>query len=95
LPFFAIGVAQYVLVTWWLGRRLPGPSAGARHRVRSFFLIRFAAAEAIGIFGLIVGFLGARAVVAGALLAVSCLAMLAATPTREAWEAAVRRAVPS
>lgn len=95
LPLFAIGVVQYLLATHLGARRLPGPPAGASARVRSYFLIRFASAEALGIFGLFVGFLGARTAVWGALLATSLVAMLASTPTREAWETAVRRATAS
>jgi hypothetical protein len=92
LPLLAIGIVQYLLAAVFGRRRLPGPAAGARSRVRSFFLIRFASAEAIGIFGLIVGFLGARPAVWGGLLAAGLIAMLASAPTREAWEAAMHRA---
>jgi hypothetical protein len=95
LPLFAIGVVQYLLATHLGARRLPGPPAAASARVRSYFLIRFASAEALGIFGLFVGFLGARTAVWAALLATSLVAMLASAPTREAWEAALRRATPS
>jgi hypothetical protein len=95
LPLFAIGIVQYLLATHLGARRLPGPAAGASARVRSYFLIRFASAEALGIFGLFVGFLGARTAVWAALLATSLVAMLASAPTREAWEAALRRAATS
>jgi hypothetical protein len=92
LPLLGIGAVQHLLATYLGNRRLPGPPSGAPSRVRSYFLIRFASAEAIGIFGLIVGFLGARPAVWAGLLAAGLVAMLASSPTREAWDAAMRRA---
>jgi hypothetical protein len=92
LPLAALGVAQY-LVAGALGRRLLRRTRGfARDRVRSFFLIRMAAAEAIGAFGLILGLRGGSALEAAALFILAMLALAASAPFRTAWEAALRAA---
>src|SRR5450755_1389448 len=57
---FAIGAAEWAAATW-VGRLLLKAGrgrAGAAERVRRFFLVRFAAAEAIAVFGLFAGFTG-------------------------------------
>ncbi len=89
LPWFllAVGAAEFAAATIF-GRgllRAAGPGAGAPERVRRFFLIRFAAAEAIAVFGLFVGFGGASWTQAGVLFAASAAALLLAAPTRTAW----------
>jgi F0F1-type ATP synthase membrane subunit c/vacuolar-type H+-ATPase subunit K len=86
----AVGLAEYAGATF-LGRRLLAAAAGRRgaaDRVRRYFLIRFAAAEAIAIFGLVAGFKGAPATDSAILFAVSALALIAAAPTRRAWTSA-------
>ncbi|MEO8433120.1 MAG: hypothetical protein ABI592_16575 [Acidobacteriota bacterium] len=83
----AVGAAEFAAATV-IGRNLlrsAGPGAGAPDRVRRFFLIRFAAAEAIAVFGLFAGFRGAPPMQAGVLFAASAAAMLLAAPTRAAW----------
>ncbi|HYK41661.1 MAG TPA: hypothetical protein VE007_04670, partial [Thermoanaerobaculia bacterium] len=74
-----------------LGRRLLSAAAGrpgAADRVRRYFLIRFAAADALAIFGLAAGFKGAPAADSAILFGVSAVALIAAAPTRRAWAAA-------
>ena len=84
-----LGIAE---VAWagWFGRRLLLRRSGdALARVRSSFFLRFAAAEAVGVFGLMAGFLGASAVTIGLFLAIALAALTAAAPSREAWKSAV------
>ena len=84
-----LGIAE---VAWagWFGRRLLLRRSGdAIARVRSCFFLRFAAAEAVGVFGLMAGFLGASAVTIGLFLAIAVAALAAAAPSREAWKSAV------
>jgi hypothetical protein len=84
-----LGIAE---VAWagWFGRRvLLRRSGDALARVRSCFFLRFAAAEAVGVFGLMAGFLGASAVTIGLFLAISVASLAAAAPSREAWQSAL------
>jgi hypothetical protein len=87
-----IGGAQYLIVERG-GRRLlrlgRGPAEG---RVRAYFLVRFAAAEAIGVFGLIAGFLGAAAWRVAALLALGLFGLALSRPTPTAWGQALEAA---
>ncbi|MGH9364062.1 MAG: hypothetical protein ACRD1B_02185 [Thermoanaerobaculia bacterium] len=77
----------------WLGRRhLTRGSGDAVSRVRSFFYLRFGAAEAAAIFGLMLGFLGGGAVAIGLLFALSAAALLAAAPSPGRWAAALSEA---
>jgi hypothetical protein len=86
----AIGLAQFV-GAWWVGRRLlRSPRSAGGSRVRAFFLLRGAAAEAIGIFGLLAGLLRAPIAQTVTLFALSLIALLASAPTRAAWEEAQR-----
>lgn len=83
----AVGLAEFAGATW-LGRRLLSSSAGrpgAAERVRRYFLIRFAAAEAIAIFGLVAGFKGSPAADSAILFAVAAACLIAAAPSRRAW----------
>ncbi len=83
----AVGAAEFAAATIF-GRgllRAAGPGAGAPERVRRYFLIRFAAAEAIAVFGLFAGFGGASWTQAGVLFVASAAALLLAAPTRTAW----------
>jgi len=92
LPLAAVGVGQYLAVGA-LGRRLLTARRGpARDRVRSYFVIRMAAAEAIGVFGLVLGMLGGSTAETAALFVLAVLALVLAAPTRTAWEAALRAA---
>jgi F0F1-type ATP synthase membrane subunit c/vacuolar-type H+-ATPase subunit K len=95
LVFAGLGVAQFS-GAWVLGRsllRLRRPDA--RDRVRLYFLIRAGAAEAIALFGFVLGFLGGRPVQVVALFAASLAGLLACAPGRRAWQAARRTAEPS
>lgn len=87
--FLAIGAAQYFVATELGKKLLPSRRGEPRGRVRSYFLIRFAAAEAIGIFGLILGFLGASAGWVAALFGLSVVTLLLAAPTQAAYDDAL------
>lgn len=90
LVLLAVGAAEWGLATL-LGRamlRSAGPGAGAVLRVRRYFLIRFAAGEAMAVFGLFAGFTGGTFRDVALLLSASALALLASTPTRAAYAAA-------
>ena len=90
--FAALGGAQF-FGAWLVGRRLLRlPRLGARDRVRLYFLLRAAAAEAIALYGFVLGFLGGSVAQVVAILALSVAALLACTPGREKWEEALRRA---
>jgi hypothetical protein len=69
-------------------------SARARplERVRLSFLIRGAAAEAIALYGLVLGFLGGSPGHVGALFALAIVALLASAPGKASWEEALRQA---
>jgi hypothetical protein len=90
--FLAIGAGEY---SWanWLGRRrlVRGPGAPGE-RVRSFFYLRFGAAEAPALFGLMLGFSGGGIVSIGLLFALSFACLIAAAPTRGAWDQALAEA---
>jgi hypothetical protein len=87
---FSIGAAQWGAATIIGGilLRRGGPGAGAAERVRRFFLVRFAAAEAIGVFGLVAGWTGESRSGAFLLLSAGALALLASSPTRTAYRRA-------
>jgi hypothetical protein len=86
------GAAQYATAAA-VGRAFLRPRrSGAVDRVRLSFLLRGAAAEAIALYGLVLGFLGGRPAHVAALFAMSFLALLACMPGRAAWEAALRQA---
>ena len=85
----AIGAAQYLAVTVFGRALLYSRRGNARDRVRSYFLIRFAAGEAIALFGLVAGLSGAPWGQAAALLAVAILALVHAAPTRNAYGTAL------
>lgn len=85
-------VAQYVAVTAFSRRILVSPRRPAAERVRGCFLVRMAAAEAIGVFGLLLGFTGSGAGWVAGLFLLSFLALGLSTPSREAWAGALRAA---
>ena len=90
--FAGLGLAQYT-GAWLLGRRLLRASRPAeKERVRLHFLLRAAAAEAIALYGFVLGFLGGSAASVLALFALGIAALLACRPGRQAWEEALRRA---
>ncbi|MEP7132414.1 MAG: hypothetical protein ABI914_04570 [Acidobacteriota bacterium] len=90
LVLLAVGAAEWGLASI-VGRALlrsAGAGKGAPERVRRYFLIRFAAAEAIAVFGLFAGFTGGTPRDVAILLGASLLALVASTPTRAAWASA-------
>jgi F0F1-type ATP synthase membrane subunit c/vacuolar-type H+-ATPase subunit K len=90
----AVGVAQFAVASL-VGRRLLTSSrGGALDRVRRYFLLRAGAAEAIALYGLILGFLGAPLAQVLALFGIGIAALLACAPAREAWNEALGRAKP-
>ena len=96
LVLLAVGAAEWGLASV-LGRamlRSAGPGAGAFLRIRRYFLIRFAAAEAMAVFGLFAGFTGGTFRDVALLFSASALALLASTPTRAAYASAFRGDAP-
>jgi hypothetical protein len=92
LALAAIGIAQFLAVSA-IGRKTLASGRGDPvGRVRSYFLIRGAAAEALGIFGLTIGMMGTPLGQALALIAMGAVGLAAAAPTRGAWEEALRLA---
>jgi F0F1-type ATP synthase membrane subunit c/vacuolar-type H+-ATPase subunit K len=95
LAFAALGLVE-LSGAWVLGRRLLRlRRPDARDRIRLYFLIRAGAAEAIALFGFVLGFLGGRPVEVAALFAASVAGLLACAPGRRAWQAARRAAEPA
>ena len=92
LVLAAIGAAQYAVAAG-VGKTFLRSSRGKPvERVRLSFLLRGAAAEAIALYGLVLGFLGGSPAHVGALFAMAVVALLACAPGRAAWEAALRQA---
>ena len=93
----SIGVSEWIAATV-VGRMLLKAGRGRRgaaQRVRRFFLIRFAAAEAIAVFGLFAGFSGCPGRDCALLFAASALALAASTPTASAWRQATLDTAPA
>jgi len=88
-----IGAVEWAVATL-VGRRwlVRGGGGSASDRVRRYFLIRFAAGEAMAVFGLFAGFTGVRWAEAGLLFAAAALALVLSAPTRAAWDTANRLA---
>jgi hypothetical protein len=92
LALAAVGAAQYAGASA-VGRAfLRARRSRPLDRVRLYFLLRGAAAEAIALYGLVLGFLGGSFSHVAALFALSVVALLACVPGREPWAAALRRA---
>lgn len=88
----ALGAAQYLLAGS-IGRRLMAARRREpRDAVRSYFVIRFAAAEAVAVYGLALGLLGSRLSWVVAFFFLSTLALLHAAPGREAYGRALSQA---
>ena len=89
IVLLALGAGE---ISWanWLGRRqLSRGSRDALSKVRSFFFLRFGAAEATAVFGLMLGFLGGSVAAVGLLFALSAAALVLAAPSRAAWNEAM------
>jgi hypothetical protein len=92
LALALIGAAQYGAASA-VGRTfLKSRRAGPLDRVRLSFVLRGAAAEAIALYGLVLGFLGGTAAQIGALFALAVAALVACMPGKAAWDEALRRA---
>lgn len=83
-----IGAAQFAIASW-VGRSVLRARGPIDSRLRRYFLLRGASAEAIGIYGLLASTLGAPRIQVVALLAMSAATLLASAPTRSAWDRAV------
>ena len=92
LVLAGMGVAQYAVATVVGRAMLRARRSRPLDRVRLSFLLRGAAAEAIALYGLVLGFLGGRAVPVAALLVLAVMALLACFPGKVAWAEALRRA---
>lgn len=92
LPLVVIGIAQFALFSWMARKRLRSAPGEPAARVRLYFLLRAASAEAIGLYGLLIGVRGEPILQAAALFALSLAAMISCYPTREAWQNALRLA---
>ena len=91
LVLAAVGILQFGAAAA-LGRAfLRFPRSRPLDRVRLSFLLRAAAAEAIALYGLILGFLGGSVTQVGALFALAVAALLSCAPGHAAWDAALRR----
>ena len=93
--FSALGVAQFAGASLAGRRLLESPRGEPAQKVRTYFLIRAVAAEAISLYALLLGFLGAPLSQVLALFAISVAALLACAPGKEAWDEAVRKSVSS
>jgi hypothetical protein len=94
LPLFGIfailGTTQ-LLAAWVLGRRLLRlRRPGAGDRVRLYFLIRAGAAEAIAVFGFMLGLLGGSPIRVALLFGAGVAGLLSSTPGKPAWQEARR-----
>jgi hypothetical protein len=88
----AFGLIQYSTVTAFARRLLRGGRGSAEERTQRYFLLRFAAAEAIGVFGLLLGLTAPGRVWPAVLLLASLFALAVAAPVRDAWRAAFAEA---
>jgi hypothetical protein len=95
LALAAIGAAQYAAAAAVGKTFLRSKRSRPLERVRLSFLLRGAAAEAIALYGLVLGFLGGSPVHVGALFALAVVALLACAPGKASWEAAFRQAQSS
>lgn len=87
--FLLIGAAECLGADRLGRRRLRRGLGDPVGRVRAFFLVRFGAAEAAAVFGLMLGFLGGSALAVGMLFALSVVALAVAAPSRQAWSEAM------
>jgi hypothetical protein len=95
LVLAALGAAQFAGASVVGRALLRSPRSGAADRVRLYFLLRGAAAEAIALYGFVLGLLGASASQVAALFVLSVAALLLCAPARVSWEEAFRRAQSS
>jgi hypothetical protein len=84
----ALGAGEYLFATALARRRAPPGARGALERLRSGYLIRFAAAGAIATFGIALHFLGTPPGSVLLFLGASIAGLVLAYPSREAFEQA-------
>jgi hypothetical protein len=84
----ALGAGEYLFATILAQRKVSSSARGALERVRSGYLIRFAAAGAIATFGITLHFLGTPASSVLFFLGLSIAALVLAYPSRKAFEQA-------
>jgi F0F1-type ATP synthase membrane subunit c/vacuolar-type H+-ATPase subunit K len=94
LVLAGLGLAQFAAASLAGRAMLRSSRSGAVERVRLYFLLRAAAAEAIALYGFVLGLLGGPAPQVAGLFALAIAALLACAPGRGAWEAALVQASP-
>jgi hypothetical protein len=87
-----VGAAQFAVASWFARAALRARGRVDGSRLRRYFLIRGASAEAIGLYALLVSTTGGPLLEAVALFVMAAAAMLVCAPTRSAWDDAVSRA---
>jgi F0F1-type ATP synthase membrane subunit c/vacuolar-type H+-ATPase subunit K len=87
----ALGIAQFAGASIAGRMLLRSARSGTGERVRLYFLLRAAAAEAIAIYGLVLGFLRAPLSQVLALFALGVAALFFCAPGKAAWAAATSR----
>jgi hypothetical protein len=92
LPMLGLGVVQFAAISVIARKHLRSPLGQPAARARLYFLLRAVSAEAIALFGLLIGFQGAPVLEAAALFALALAAMLGTFPTRDAWQSALQAA---
>ena len=92
LPLLVLGILQFGVLSMMARKRLRSSLGQPAARARLYFLLRAVSAEAIALFGLLIGLQGAPVLEAAALFALALAAMLSCFPTREAWGNALRAA---
>jgi hypothetical protein len=84
----ALGAGEYLFATILAQRKVSSSARGALERIRSGYLIRFAAAGAIATFGITLHFLGTPASSVFLFLGLSIAGLVLAYPSRKAFEQA-------
>ncbi len=92
LVLAGLGLAQFAVASLVGRAMLRSRRAGALERVRLSFVLRAAAAEAIALYGLVLGLLGGAPAQVGGLFALAIAALVACAPGRTAWESALAEA---
>ena len=87
-----VALAQLAFSFWFGNAILRSRRSPPASRLRRYFLMRGALAEAIGLYGLLAGTLRAPAGYTVGLFAVAAIALALSAPTRAAWDEALRRA---
>jgi hypothetical protein len=91
-PLLLVAAAQLAFSVWLGGAILRSRSSPVLARLRRYFLMRGALAEAIGLYGLLAGVLRAPLLYTVGLFGLAAVALAASAPTRAAWDEAARKA---